>query len=84
MSTNTLRDEQNITQSQKMIIFILAMAVFGLAELVLEIVSDIEIGFVDLGISYFVFIPITLYLILKAMSIIIILKYSFLSSFDKS
>lgn len=60
MSTSTLRDERNITQSQGMMIFILSMAVFGLAELVLEIVPDVEIGPVDLGISYFVFIPIIL------------------------
>ena len=57
---STLRNEQNITQSQKMMIFILAMAVFGLSELVLEIVPDLSVGPVDLGVSYFVFIPITL------------------------
>lgn len=57
---SNLRNEQNITQSQKMMIFILAMAVFGLSELVLEIVPDLSVGPVDLGVSYFVFIPITL------------------------
>ena len=43
-----------------MMISILSMAVFGLSELVLEIVFDFSVGPVDLGVSYFVFIPITL------------------------
>lgn len=57
---DSLRDERNITQSQKMMIFILSMAVFGLSELVLEIVPEFSIGPIDLGVSYFAFITVTL------------------------
>ncbi len=57
---SNLRSDRDITSSQKTMIFILAMAVFGLSELVLEIVPDINIGPVELGISYFAFIPATL------------------------
>lgn len=59
-STRGLTSDRDITSSQKTMIFILAMAVFGLSELVLEIVPEINIGPMHLGISYFAFIPATL------------------------
>ena len=55
-----LRSDREITSSQKTMIFILAMAIFGLSELILEIVPDVNIGPAQLGISYFAFIPATL------------------------
>lgn len=59
-SNRGLTSDREITSSQKTMIFILAMAVFGLSELVLEIVPEINIGPMQLGISYFAFIPATL------------------------
>lgn len=48
------------TQSQKMMIFILAMSLNGLANLFTELLPEFEIGPVDLSISYMAFVPLTL------------------------
>ncbi len=59
-TTKGLTSDQEITSSQKTMIFILSMAVFGLSELILEIVPDMNFGIFQFGISYFAFIPATL------------------------
>ncbi|MDG5472036.1 cell division protein FtsQ [Jeotgalibacillus sp. ET6] len=51
---------QQITQSQKMMIFILAMSLFGLANLFTELLPEFTFGPVELSVSYFAFIPLTL------------------------
>ena len=48
------------TQSQKMMIFILAMSLNGLANLFTELLPEFEIGPVDLSISYMAFVPVIL------------------------
>lgn len=48
------------TQSQKMMIFILAMSLNGLANLFTELLPEFEIGPIDLSISYMAFVPIVL------------------------
>ena len=48
------------TQSQKMMIFILAMSLNGLANLFTELLPEFEIGPIDLSISYMAFVPIIL------------------------
>lgn len=48
------------TQSQKMMIFILAMSLNGLANLFTELLPEFEIGPIDISISYPAFIPILL------------------------
>src|SRR5699024_8208943 len=48
------------TQSQKMMIFILAMSLNGLAYLFTELLPAFEIGPVDFSISYMAFVPIIL------------------------
>ncbi|GAB3666578.1 hypothetical protein GCM10027591_15310 [Zhihengliuella somnathii] len=45
---------------QNLMIFVLSMALFGLSNIILEIVPDVSIGPVDFSVSYFVFIPLTL------------------------
>ncbi|MDO5495734.1 MAG: cell division protein FtsQ [bacterium] len=41
-------------------VFVLSMALFGLANIILEIIPDITIGPVDISVSYFVFVPLTM------------------------
>ncbi|MEJ8777205.1 cell division protein FtsQ [Pseudogracilibacillus sp. ICA-222130] len=48
------------TQSQKMMIFILAMSLNGLASLFTELLPEFEIGPIDFSISYMAFVPIIL------------------------
>lgn len=45
---------------QKLMIFVLSMALFGLSNILLEIIPDVHIGPVDISVAYFVFIPLTM------------------------
>jgi hypothetical protein len=57
--TQTALEKQN-TQAKTIMIFILVMALSGLADLVAEIVPQIELGPIEIGISTFWFVPLTL------------------------
>ena len=78
MSQTTVSDERagrlrgvaaglprNLTGSQKLMVFVLSMALSGVANLVLEIIPDVTIGPVDVSVSYFVFVPLTLVALLN-------------------
>src|SRR5699024_857971 len=58
--SNKLKREMEYTQSQKMMIFILAMSLNGLANLFSELLPEFEIGPIDLSISYMAFVPVIL------------------------
>ncbi|WP_309134960.1 cell division protein FtsQ [Cellulomonas sp.] len=45
---------------QNLMVFVLSMALFGLANIILEIIPDVTVGPVDVSVSYFVFVPLTL------------------------
>lgn len=45
---------------QKLMIFVLSMALFGLANIILEIIPDVTIGPVDISVAYFVFVPLAM------------------------
>ncbi|WP_230869010.1 MULTISPECIES: cell division protein FtsQ [Halanaerobiaceae] len=49
-----------LTQSQKTMVFILAMALFGMADLITEIVPEFAVGPIEFSVSYFAFIPLIL------------------------
>lgn len=51
---------KNETRNKDMMIFILVLALSGLENLVAEIIPEISIGPIELGISSFIFIPIIL------------------------
>lgn len=59
MSKNLIKKTE-YTQSQKMMIFILAMSLNGLASLFTELLPEFEIGPIDLSISYMAFVPVLL------------------------
>ncbi|MEK4177707.1 cell division protein FtsQ [Aeribacillus sp. FSL K6-1305] len=58
--SNQLSSRYEYTQSQKMIVFILAMSLNGLANLFTEILPEFQLGPIDLSISYLAFIPLIL------------------------
>ncbi len=58
--SNNLVKKTEYTQSQKMMIFILAMSLNGLANLFTELLPEFEIGPIDLSISYMAFVPVIL------------------------
>ena len=55
-----LMNKTAYTQAQKMMIFILAMSLNGLANLFTELLPEFEIGPVDISIKYMAFVPVIL------------------------
>lgn len=58
--SNKLPNRDAYTQSQKMMIFILAMSLYGLASLFTELLPEFQLGPIDISISYLAFIPLIL------------------------
>ncbi|KUO58775.1 MAG: cell division protein FtsQ [Gracilibacter sp. BRH_c7a] len=56
---NSLTQTQ-VNQSKTLMLFILAMSLSGLENLVAEIIPEFQIGPIELGISSFIFIPLVL------------------------
>ncbi|MEI2610202.1 MAG: hypothetical protein V9G20_16380 [Candidatus Promineifilaceae bacterium] len=59
MATQTAVQKES-TQSKQMMIFILVMSLSGLADLVAEIMPQLELGPLEISISTFWFVPLTL------------------------
>lgn len=55
-----IKHKREINQSQKLMIFVLSMSLFGLATMFSELVPSVYIGVVELSIEYFLFIPLSL------------------------
>ncbi|WP_340084890.1 cell division protein FtsQ [Siminovitchia sp. FSL H7-0308] len=55
-----INEERKLTQSQKMMIFVLSMSLFGLSKMITELLPANEIGPIEFSISYFAFIPLVL------------------------
>lgn len=49
-----------LTTPQKLMVFVLSMALFGLSNIILEVIPDVTIGPFDVSIAYFVFVPLTM------------------------
>lgn len=52
--------QQQRSQSQEIMIFVLVLALAGLQNLVAEIMPELEVGLIEVGISTFWFVPLTL------------------------
>ena len=48
------------TQSQKLMIFVLSMSLYGLATLFTELIPSIQVGIVEFSVEFFLFIPLVL------------------------
>ena len=55
-------------QSQKLMIFVLSMSLFGLASLFTELIPHFQAGIVEFSVEYFLFIPLTLAMLFDPMS----------------
>lgn len=56
----TLNERYKLTQSQKMMVFILSMSLYGLSNMITELIPEVMIGPIELSVEYFAFIPLTL------------------------
>ena len=55
-----MNQKANITQSQKLMVFVLSMSLYGLATLFTELIPSFQVGIVEFSVEYFLFIPLTL------------------------
>ena len=53
-------NKQSANQSQKLMVFVLTMALYGLATLFTELIPKFQVGIVEFSVEYFLFIPLTL------------------------
>ena len=60
--------KQTVTQSQKLMVFVLTMALYGLATLFTELIPKFQVGFVEFSVEFFLFIPLTLAMLFDPIS----------------
>ena len=60
--------KQTASQSQKLMVFVLTMALYGLATLFTELIPSVQVGIVEFSVEYFLFIPLTLAMLYDPMS----------------
>ncbi len=63
--------ERKLTANQKFMVFILSMTIFGLSDLVTQIIPEFAIGPVELRVPYFAFIAVTLAILFDPFSVAI-------------
>ncbi len=51
---------QTAAQSQKLMVFVLTMSLYGLATLFTELIPKFQVGIVEFSVEYFLFIPLVL------------------------
>lgn len=49
-----------LTQSQKLMVFILSMSLYGISNMFSELIPELKLGPIELKVEYFAFIPLTL------------------------
>lgn len=52
--------KQTAAQSQKLMVFVLTMSLYGLATLFTELIPKFQVGIVEFSVEYFLFIPLVL------------------------
>lgn len=65
MSSN---QKNNTGQAQNLMVFVLTMSLYGIATLFTELIPKFQIGIVELSVEYFLFIPLTLAMLLNPLS----------------
>ncbi len=64
-----LTKKNTATSSQKLMIFVLTMALYGLATLFTELIPSFQAGVVEFSVEYFLFIPLTLAMLFDPLSV---------------
>lgn len=59
---------QTATQSQKLMIFVLTMTLYGMSTLFTELIPKFQVGFIELSVEYFLFIPLVLSMLFDPIS----------------
>lgn len=64
-----LAKKQGATQAQKLMVFVLSMAIYGLATMFTELIPSFQVGIVEFSVEYFLFIPLTLAMLFDPLSV---------------
>lgn len=64
----SITQNQTATQSQKLMIFVLSMSLYGLATLFTELIPSFQVGIVEFSVEYFLFIPLVLSMLFDPLS----------------
>ncbi|MUT67934.1 cell division protein FtsQ [Paenibacillus sp. NEAU-GSW1] len=57
---SALKRRYELTQSQKLMVFILSMSLYGISNMFSELIPELKLGPIELKVEYFAFIPLTL------------------------
>ena len=57
------------TQSQKLMVFVLTMSLYGLATLFTELIPKFQVGIVEFSVEFFLFIPLVLAMLFDPLSV---------------
>ena len=60
--------QEQTTQSQKLMVFVLTMSLYGLATLFTELIPKFQVGIVEFSVEYFLFIPLVLGMLFDPLS----------------
>lgn len=63
-----LNKKYELNQSQKLMVFVLSMSLYGLSMLFTELIPKFQVGFVEFSVEYFAFIPLTLCMLFDPLS----------------
>lgn len=64
----TVSKKSGLTSSQKLMVFVLTMSLYGLATLFTELIPKFQVGIVEFSVEYFLFIPLTLAMLFDPLS----------------
>ena len=64
----SITQKQTATQSQKLMIFVLSMSLYGLATLFTELIPSFQVGIVEFSVEFFLFIPLILAMLFDPLS----------------
>lgn len=64
-----MNQKAGANQSQKLMIFVLTMSLYGLATLFTELIPKFQVGIVEFSVEYFLFIPLSLAMLFNPMSV---------------
>ncbi len=56
----SLPDPQALSSSQKLMVFVLSMTLFGLANIFTEVLPEFRLGPIELSVSYLAFVPVVM------------------------
>ncbi|MGL5694730.1 MAG: hypothetical protein ACRCXA_11675 [Peptostreptococcaceae bacterium] len=68
---NQFSNERKLTSNQKFMVFILSMTIFGLSDLVTQIIPEFALGPIEIRVPYFAFIAISLAILFDPFSVAI-------------